>query len=583
MGQMRMSQLFGQTLRDPPAGVEVASHQLLVRAGFIRQLAAGVFSYLPLARRALARVETILREEMDAIGGQELLMPVVHPADLWKKSGRWVEVGPELGRFRDRAGRDLVLAMTHEEVVADLVRTEVRSYRHLPRLLYQIQTKWRDDPRPRAGLIRLREFTMKDSYSLDADWDGLDRQYQAHFQAYQRIFARCGLPVVAVQGDVGIMGGMLSHEFIYLTPIGEDTLLRCTACAYAANQQAARVGKIPRNDEAVRPLEKIATPGATSIERLARFLGVPASRLGKTLAFAASISEGGREHQKLVLVVVRGDLEVNETKVASALRATTLRPAQEAEMRAVGLVPGYASPIGISGITTIVDELIPSARNLTVGANESGYHLQNANYGRDFHADLVTDIVAAEEGSPCPQCGGAMTASRGVEVGHIFKLGTRYSEAMGCTFLDRDGQWKPIVMGSYGIGTGRLLAYIAEEHHVSAGFCWPVSVAPYQVHLVVLGGGSDKVAQVASSLYASLGREYIDVLYDDRDESAGVKFIDADLIGVPVRVMVSQRSLDRGGVELRARTSTDSIIVPVHEAIGRLREELSKQVRTTSR
>lgn len=572
---MRMSQLFSQTLREAPAGVEVASHQLLVRAGFIRQLAAGVFSYLPLARRSLAKIETILREEMNGIGGQELLMPVVHPAELWKESGRWFEVGAELGRFQDRAGRDLVLAMTHEEVVADLVRTEVRSYRHLPRLLYHIQTKWRDDPRPRAGLIRVREFTMKDSYSLDADWDGLDHQYQAHYQAYGRIFARCGLPVVAVQGDVGIMGGTLSHEFIYLTPIGEDTLLRCATCGYAANQQAARVGKVPGGDEALRPIEKVHTPGVTTIEQLATFLGVPTSRLAKTLALVATIPERGRERHDLVLAVVRGDMEVNETKLANALQATVLRPAQEAEMRAAGLVPGYASPLGITGTTTVVDELIPHSRNLIVGANETGYHLRNANYGRDLRADVVADIVAAEEGSPCPQCGAAMTVSRGVEVGHIFKLGTRYSESMGCTFLDREGTWKPIVMGSYGIGTGRLLACIAEEHHDRLGLCWPVTVAPYQVHLVALAGGSDRITEVASSLYVNLQAKGVDVLYDDRDESAGVKFMDADLIGLPLRVTVSQRSVDQGGAELKPRTRPDSTIVPLPETMTRVHTVLS--------
>ncbi len=572
---MRMSQLFSQTLREAPAGVEVASHQLLVRAGFIRQLAAGVFSYLPLARRSLARIETILREEMNGIGGQELLMPVVHPAELWKESGRWFEVGAELGRFQDRAGRDLVLAMTHEEVVADLVRTEVRSYRHLPRLLYHIQTKWRDDPRPRAGLIRVREFTMKDSYSLDADWDGLDHQYRAHYQAYGRIFARCELPVVAVQGDVGIMGGTLSHEFIYLTPIGEDTLLRCATCGYAANQQAARVGKVLGGDEALRPIEKVPTPGVTTIEQLATFLGVPTSRLAKTLALVATMPERGRERHDLVLAVVRGDMEVNETKVANALQATGLRPAQETEMRAAGLVPGYASPLGITGSMTIVDELIPHSRNLIVGANEAGYHLRNANYGRDLRADVVADIVAAEEGSPCPQCGAAMTASRGVEVGHIFKLGTRYSESMGCTFLDREGTWKPIVMGSYGIGTGRLLACIAEEHHDRLGLCWPVTIAPYQVHLVALAGGSDRITEVASSLYVNLQAKGVDVLYDDRDESAGVKFMDADLIGLPLRVTVSQRSVDQGGAELKPRTRPDSTIVPLPETMTRVHAVLS--------
>jgi len=571
-----MTELFGQTLRNAPAATDVISHQLLIRAGFIRQLAAGIFSYLPLAFRSLAKIERILREEMNAIGGQELLMPVVQPAELWKGSGRWFQLGAELGRFQDRRERDFVLSMTHEEVVADLVRTEVRSYRDLPRLLYHIQTKWRDDPRPRAGLIRVREFIMKDSYSLDADWEGLDRQYESHLQAYRRIFARCGIPVITARGDAGAMGGTLSHEFIYPTPIGEETVLQCHRCGYSANQQAATMRKVPSDDEPFRPMEKISTQGVTTIEQLGAFLTLPPSRLAKTLAFVATTSKEGAEQQALVLAIVRGDMEVNETKTARALQATALRPAHETEMRAAGLVPGYTGPVGVRGILTVLDELVPRSRNLTVGANEMDYHLRDANYGRDFNADIIADIAAAQEGSPCPQCATSMNGSRGVEVGHIFKLGSRYSESMGCTFLDRDGTWKPVVMGSYGIGTGRLLASIAEEHHDDVGLCWPVTVAPYQIHLVALPARSPEVSDVATRLYTDFQRENVDVLYDDRVESAGVKFNDADLIGLPLRLTASRRSLSKGGIEFKLRTRPDSEVISVPDALSRARNILSE-------
>ncbi|MFN2272759.1 MAG: proline--tRNA ligase, partial [Anaerolineae bacterium] len=428
---MKMSQLFGQTLRQPPADAQIASHQLLIRAGYIRQLGAGIFSYLHLARRSMTKIENILREEMDGIGGQEITMPIVHPADVWKGTGRWYEIGSEMGRFCDRNERDMVLAMTHEEVVAELVRTEVRSYKHLPRLLYHIQTKWRDEPRPRAGLIRVREFTMKDSYSLDADWEGLDAQYRAHYQAYFNIAHRCGLSVIAVRSDVGMMGGKMAHEFMYLNYIGEDTLLICDSCGYAANRQIAGFQKPTPTEEKPGPIEKIATPGVTTIEDLAAFLDVPASRTAKAVFTMATVTEGQEDEEKFVFAIVRGDMDVNETKLANAVKAKALRPAKEEEIRAAGAVPGYASPIGVEGVIVVVDDLIPQSPNLVAGANDEGYHLLNVNYGRDYRADVVADIAVAEEGHPCPQCGAAMRTSRGVEVGNIFKLGTRYSDATG--------------------------------------------------------------------------------------------------------------------------------------------------------
>jgi len=578
---MKMSQLFGCTLREPPADAQVASHQLLVRAGFIRQLGAGIFSYLHLARRSMTKIENILRDEMNAIGGQEITMPVVHPADVWKQTGRWYEIGAEMARFYDKNDRDMVLAMTHEEVIASLVRTEIQSYKQLPRLLYHIQTKWRDDPRPRAGLIRVREFTMKDSYSLDTDWEGLDVQYQAHYQAYLNIFHRCGLSVVTVRSDVGMMGGKMAHEFMYLAPIGEDTILICDGCGYTANRQIARFQKPAPVEEKPKPIEKVATPGVTTIESLAEFLGVPESRTAKALFRMATVREGQGDVEKFVFAVVRGDMDVNETKLANALKAKSLRPARDEEIRAIGAIPGYASPIGIENAIVVVDDLIPASPNLVAGANDEGYHLLNVNYGRDYRAGLVADLTVAEEGHACPECGAAMRSSKGVEVGNIFKLGTRYSESMGCTFVDRDGQARPVIMGSYGIGVGRLLACVAEEYHDEQGLTWPVTVAPYQVYIVALQGGEE----VAERLYADLRSANVEVLYDDRDERAGVKFNDADLIGIPIRLTVGKRSLEAGGVEVKLRRSTERSIVAladieshVTETVKALQAEIADKV-----
>ena len=563
---MKMSKLFGQTLRQPPAGAQIASHQLLVQAGFIRQLGAGIFSYLHLARRSMTKIENILRDEMNGIGGQEITMPVIHPADVWKETGRWYQIGSEMGRFRDKNDHDMVLAMTHEEVVASLVRTEISSHKQLPRLIYHIQTKWRDDPRPRAGLIRVREFTMKDSYSLDADWKGLDTQYRAHYQAYFNIFHRCGLHVAAVKSDVGMMGGKIAHEFMYLTPIGEDTLIICDECGYMANRQVARFKKPIPSPEQPRPIEKVATPETTTIKGLAELLGVPASKTAKAVFKIATITEEREDVEKFIFAVVRGDMDVNDTKLTNALQAKSLRPAREEEIRAVGAVPGYASPIGIENVLVVVDDLIPESPNLVAGANEDGYHLLNVNYGRDYQADVVEDIVVAEDGYACSKCGAAMRVSKGVEVGNIFKLGSRYTEALGCTFSDQDGQDKPVIMGSYGIGVGRLLACVAEEYHDEQGIIWPITVAPYQVYLIALQGGEE----AAKQLYADLQSANVEVLYDDRDERAGVKFNDADLIGIPIRLTVSKRSLKAGGIELKLRRSADRTVIPQGEIVSRV-------------
>jgi prolyl-tRNA synthetase len=585
-----MSQLFGQTLRDAPAEAEVASHSLLMRAGFIRPLGAGIFSYLHLAKRSMQKIESILRDEMNKIGGQEIEMPVVHPAELWKETGRWYQIGPEMARFQDRNARDMVLAMTHEEVIADLVRREIQSYKHLPRLIYHIQTKFRDEPRPRAGLIRVREFTMKDSYSLDTDWDGLDKQYRAHYQAYFNIYNRCGLDVIAVKSDTGMMGGKLAHEYMYLNPIGEDTLILCDECGYSANRQVARFQKTPATPEKLKPVEKVLTPNCKSIEDLANFLGVPKSKTAKAVFFIATIPEVGALHatplltEKFIFAVIRGDLELNETKLANVVHARDLRPAAEEEIKAVGAVPGFASPIGPfplplgegTGVRVILDDSIPSSPNLVAGANETDTHLLNTNYPRDYAADIVTDLAVADEGHACPECSSPLRAARGVEVGNIFKLGTRYSDALGCTYLDKEGQNKPVIMGSYGIGVGRLLACVAEEHHDEHGLIWPITVAPYQVHLLLLRGkGTPQAEETADKLYADLQAAGIEVLYDDRDESPGVKFNDADLIGLPVRLTVSERALAQGGVEMKLRSKAEKVIVPLEETVARLRSELA--------
>lgn len=566
---MRMSQMFGQTMREVPADAEVRSHQLLLRAGFIRPLAAGIFSYLPLGQRTAQKIEQILRDEINAIGGQEMDMPVVHPASLWKESRRWYEIGTELGRFLDKNERDMVLALTHEEIVGDLLRREIQSYRQLPALVYHIQTKWRDDPRPRAGLIRAREFVMKDSYSLDRDEDGLDEQYRRHYQAYFNIFNRCTLPTISVESDVGIMGGKMAHEFMYLTPIGEDTLLLCDECGYRANRQIATFQKPAAPGEALQPTEKVATPETKTIEGLANLLDVPRSKTAKAVFMVATVTEEQQDVERLLFAVLRGDMDLSETKLGNAVKAKELRPAQDDEIAAVGAVPGYASPIGIDGnVVVVVDDAVPGSPNLVAGANEEGYHLRNVNYGRDYEADIVADIAAAQEGGGCPRCGTPMNVARGVEVGNIFKLMTRFSDAMGATYVDEDGDAKPIIMGSYGIGVGRLLACIVEEHNDEYGLIWPITVAPYDVHLVALRGAED----VADELYDRLRAAGLDLLYDDRDESPGVKFNDADLIGVPIRLTVGSRSLDQGGAELKVRQEEKRELVPLEDVEERVQE-----------
>lgn len=569
---MRLTHHFGATLREA-GDVESRGQELLVRAGYVRQLGAGIHTLLPAGWRAMRRIEQVVREEMDAIGAEEMLMPLVHPAELWRRTGRWESVGPELLRLRDRADRELALAMTHEEVITEHARHEITSYRQLPQLVYQIALKFRDEPRPRAGLIRTREFIMKDSYSFDRDEAGLAAVYERHRGAYLRIFGRLGLDgVITVRSDVGMMGGRAAHEFMLPAPIGEDTLVLCDACGDAANQQVAVFARDPGGaSEELQDVELVATPQCGTIAELAEFLGVPASRTAKVVFFSAA-PRGGDE--VLVVALVRGDLQVNETKLARAVGADALVPAGDDAIRAAGMVPGYASPVGIgsAGVLVVVDTSVAEGRNLVGGANREGHHLRNLNAGRDFRVDVTADIAAAFDGAACSRCGAPLRLVRGVEVGNIFQLGTRYSQAVGAMYVDESGVERPLVMGSYGIGIGRLLACCAEIHHDDRGLRLPVSVAAYDVHILELPG--DGVGDAASALHAACAAAGLGVLLDDRELSAGVKFADADLIGAPLRVTVSRRSLAAGGVELRARDGDRNRVVALADALTELSAEL---------
>ena len=568
---MRLSEYLFQTYREPPGEAELVSHQLLLRAGLVRQVASGIFAYLPLGQRVKHRIERIVREEMDAIGGQEVTLPVVQPSELWRESGRWDRIGSEMARLKDRNGRDLCLAMTHEELVTSLVRDVIRSYRQLPCLLYQVQTKFRDEPRPRGGLIRVREFTMKDGYSFHVDAEDLDRWYEKVYQAYTNIFQRCGLDAVAVRSDPGMMGGSDAHEFIELSPSGEDTILSCASCGYQANRQVARFGKDGPAPEEQLPLEEIHTPGTATIDDLAGFLDVPKTKTAKALFMVATVTdEKETAVDRFVFAVLRGDMELGETKLANAVGALQLRPAMPEEIRAVGAEPGFGSPLDIdrSRVILVADDLIPSSFNLVAGANRIDYHVANVNYGRDYEADLVADIAAAGGGSACPSCGGVFRADQGIEVGNIFKLGDKYSTTMAANYLDRQNISRPIVMGCYGIGVDRLVASIVERYHDDNGICWPVSVAPFQVILVDLSGGDPHVTDVAESVYGTLVSAGLEVLYDDRDDRAGVKFNDADLIGIPVRLTVGKRGVGKGVVEFKVRRTGQMMDVPLGNGLA---------------
>lgn len=559
-----MSHLFGRTLRTAPNDVEIVSHQLMLRAGMIRPLGSGLISLLPLGFRVVTKIEQIIREEMDAIGGQELLMPVVHPADIWRESGRYDQVGPEMARFKDRADRDMVLALTHEEVITDLARQEISSYRQLPLIAYHMQTKFRDEPRSRGGLIRVREFTMKDSYSFDTDEAGLDHAYRLHWRAYDRIFRRIGLQFIIVGADVGMMGGSASHEFMAFSENGEDTILFCNQCGYAANREVAQFKRDAPVDEPLLEMEEIETPNTPTIQALADLLGIPTAKTAKAVFF-----KGGTG--RFIFAVIRGDLDVNETKLRNVTGERTLTPATGEEIKAIGAEAGYGSPVGVRDAFIVVDESVRDTPNLVAGANRPGWHLKNVNPGRDYQAELIADIATAESGFLCPECGSALQETRAIEIGNIFKLGTRYSETLGATYLDANGESHPIVMGSYGIGSGRNAATVVEQRHDDKGILWPISIAPYHVSLVEIPSPDDsRPKEVAERLYKELEDLGVEVLYDDRDERPGVKFNDADLIGNPLRVAVSARNLANDQIEIKPRKQKDAIFVPLDQAVAEI-------------
>ena len=564
---MRLSELFFTSLRDEPAEAEMPSHRLLLRAGYLRQLGSGIYSLLPLGFRVSKRVEQVVREEMDRIGSQEMEMPVVHPAEIWKESGRYFKIGPELVRFKDRSDRDMVLAMTHEEVVATLLRDIVHSYRQLPMMVYHFQTKFRDEPRSRGGLIRVREFVMKDAYSCDRDEAGLDASYVKQYAAYERIFKRLGLDAIVVGADVGIMGGSKAHEFMVLNEFGEDTLVLCDNCGYAENQQIAQMRKPDPEPEEALPMEDVETPEATTIDALATFLDVPRSRTAKATFF---MTGDGR----FVVAIVRGDYDVNETKLVNAIKATGgIQPATLEEIKARGMEAGYGSPLGARDSTVVVDELVVRSPNLVAGANRVGWHVRNVNVPRDYTPDVVAEITNVRAGDPCVTCGEPVKLRNGIEVGNIFKLGTDFATSIGALYLGEDGERHPVVMGSYGIGIGRNVACIVEAHHDEKGIVWPAEVAPYAAHLVTIGANRDPAVQeLGERLHALAAESGRDILYDDRDESPGVKFTDAELLGMPWILTASPRSIAAGGIEATNRATGERSTVPVETIEGYLRD-----------
>jgi len=575
---MRFSKLFGKTLRQAPAEAENISHQLLLRAGMIAQEAAGIYSYLPSGWRVLRKIENIIRDEMDKAGGQELMLPILQPFELWQQSGRYVSFGQTMFTLTDRKEHKLVLGPTHEEIIADLARRYVQSYRDLPLLVYQIQAKFRDEPRPRGGLLRVREFIMKDLYSFDADEAGLDESYRKMSQAYQNIYARCGLSTSMVEADSGAIGGKESHEFMVISETGEDEMVFCPHCGYSANVEKAQISKTviatlnEVKEKQPLPLEEIATTEQKTIEEVANFLGVPQEQTLKAVFY---IADG-----EFVFVVIRGDLEVNETKLKNTLKCNELRIAAESEVAEAGIVAGFASPIGIKGVKVVADDSITLGSNFIAGANKAGYHFRNVNYPRDFQADIIADIALAHQGDKCPECGGKLSSARGIEVGHIFKLGTFISEKLGASFLGQDGVSRPAVMGCYGIGLGRLLAAIVEQNHDDNGIIWPLSVAPYQVYLCPLHLDNPAVASAAEKVYQELENAGIEVLFDDRDESPGVKFNDVDLLGIPLRLTLSPRTLQSQSIEAKWRTKKETRLLPLENLVAevnkRLRERLAR-------
>jgi len=570
---VRMSRLFAPTLREVPAEAEVISHQYLLRAGYIRKTAAGIYSYLPLGWRVLRKIEQVVREEMDRAGGQEVLLPALQPAEIWQESGRWDVYGKELFRLKDRHERDFCLGPTHEEIITDLVRREISSYRDLPKRLYQIQTKARDEIRPRLGLIRCREFIMKDLYSFDRDQAGLEESYQAMYRAYERIFRRLGLRFKVVEADTGAIGGKDSHEFMVLADTGEGVIVYCEACDYAANVERAAAGEVASDfQEPAEEMQAVPTPGRHSVEEVTAYLGVTAKRLVKTLIYRAVY----RDREEPVAVLVRGDRDVNETKLKNALDALFVELADAGLVeRVTGAPVGFAGPVGLRGVRILADLEVPRVVNAVVGGNKADLHLVNVNYGRDYQAEAVLDLRNAAAGDPCPRCGAPLKLTRGIEVGHIFKLGTKYSEALGATYLGEDGQEHYIVMGSYGIGIPRTMAAAVEQNHDADGIIWPFPIAPYHVIIVPVNYDVPEQQDLAESLYRELTAAGVETIIDDRDERAGVKFKDADLMGFPLRITVGPRALKEGKVELRRRADGSVLLLERAEVVARVKSEIA--------
>ena len=576
--KMKMSQMVGRRLREDPKDAKTISHKFLVRGGYIRPVSAGIYSLLPIAKRTIRKIEEIIREEMNAIDGQEVLMPVVLPAELWQESGRYESVGDELLRFKDRNNKAMLLGMTHEEAVVQLVRTEINSYKQLPVMVYQIQTKYRDEARPRAGLIRVREFTMKDAYSFHTSQESLDEYYMRAHAAYENVYRRVGLQhVVSILSNSGMMGGSISHEFMSIADCGEDSIfLSPDGVSYKANREVAVSGlKFEKNAADEQPLEKVATPGKKTIDEVAEFLGVKSDATGKAVFYSDP-------DDKLIFVLIRGDFEVNECKLKNLLGISDIKFATDDQIRAVGSVPGYASPIGLdqSRMTLVVDNSAAGTANLVVGANEADQHYKNFNYGRDLSGGIVADVACVREGDPCPVTGEPLQFRHGIEVGNIFQLGTKYSKPMECTYLDKDGKSQVMIMGCYGIGVGRTMASVVEDSHDDYGPIWPMSIAPYQIQVCALNPDKDGVGNAAEELSDALDKLGVEVLYDDRGEKAGSMFSDADLLGIPFRVIVSPKSLANGMVEFRLRSCRDTELIPIADAPAilaqRVRDELAK-------
>lgn len=566
---MRLSKMHLKTLREVPNEAELPSHVLLLRTGMIRKLVSGVYGYMPLGWRSLRKIENIVREEMDKAGGQEILMSAIQPSELWEESGRWFAYGPELWRLKDRHGREFCLGPTHEEIFTDIVRNDITSHRQLPINLYQIQTKYRDEARPRFGLMRSREFIMKDAYSFDKDQAGLDKSYEDMYAAYEKIFTRCGLTFRPVEADTGAIGGSNSHEFTAISEFGESEIAYCENCDMAATTERAEVKDAePQTDVEMLPLEKKFTPDTKTIEDVANYLELDKKQTIKALLFV-TYDDFGKENG-YVAAFVRGDRELNEIKLVNALNIPehAIEFADETKMGEVtGCVGGFTGPMGLHDCTIVVDSELVGLKNLCAGANEKDHHYINMNYGRDYKGDIVADIKTLLEGDPCPVCGAPVKHARGIEVGQVFKLGTKYSEAMGAYYKDEEQKDKPIVMGCYGIGVSRTLAAVVEQHYDENGIIWPMSVAPYHVIITLVKPDDEVQANIAEKIYDELGKAGVEVLLDDRKERPGVKFKDADLLGIPVRITVGKGAAD-GIVEYKLRRDADKTEMPVDEAVA---------------